>query len=388
MRTRFGSKQGAINEWHFAHDVGADCATGVESAIHRMGKQLIMDRKQMWVPSRVLQDKVFGPFDDLEHTNRWKQNISFEVQSEGLKFLTDCVEEKQIGSRRPDVFAKLDGRPIAIEVAYTHFCDEEKLQWLQEQNLTTLEINVEMPSDIQQQDILAELERRLFSPSHYSFWRVHAGDIEGQAYLVSEEHRLRESNAQEDANFVKALAVRRAEQKRKDDFKARIKDIELFTLKVGHDLTLRIARSQIRCTLKWFGDLRNVPERLKKATRDAAVKYGGKFNKGYYIWEYSVSEARVEGLYADIVAYMQNALLGDESIPITLEHKNESTCHPLPKVNDTTTKSPFYDLLSDVEREYFDERAAIMESDGGMPRLSAEKHAYDSVLRLRGRLQQ
>jgi len=42
-----------------------------------------------------------------------------------------------------------------------------------------------------------------------------------------------------------------------------------------------------------------------------------------------------------------------------------------------------YILLNDLEREYFEERAAIIEYDGKVPRKLAEKIAYECVLERR-----
>lgn len=38
-----------------------------------------------------------------------------------------------------------NGQPIAIEVAFTHVCDQDKIEWMSARNLTTLEIDIFIP---------------------------------------------------------------------------------------------------------------------------------------------------------------------------------------------------------------------------------------------------
>jgi len=374
------AKQGDIHAWHFAHDSGADCSNGVESSIHRMAKQLIVERKQLWVPNRIFKREVHGPFDEFTNRTIWKEQISIEVQPEGLKSLTDCLEEKQIDTRRPDILANLDGRPIAIEVAYTHFCDDEKLAWLKGRNLTTIEIDLEMPPDINQKDILGELENRLFASTSYTKWLVHASDAEANHWLDVEEKRIRESKEVADAEFEKILDKKRVERKRKDEFIDSVKEIEYENFKVDRDLTIHVARSRKRCTLKWFGKLTSVPDYLKQATRDAAIKYGGKFNKGYYVWEYYVSESRVEETYKKIVAFMEQSLETYRAITLNSDTKSVVISHDFSSTLLKRVPSPFDNLLESAEVEFFDERAGIIEFDGLHDRQEAEKLAYELVL--------
>lgn len=44
-------------------------------------------------------------------------------------------------------------------------------------------------------------------------------------------------------------------------------------------------------------------------------------------------------------------------------------------------------FLSDYEREIFEERAAIMEFDGGLDKISAEQKALNLILKQRSELQ-
>lgn len=378
------AKQGVINEWHFAHEAGADCASGVESALHKMAKQLIMERSQIWVPERSFHREVLGSHDDVEGGYCWKQSLSIEVCAEGLKTLTNCIEEKQIETRRPDVLAELDGYPIAIEIAHTHFCDEAKLDWLKARNLTTLEIDVGMSPDIEMADIRLVLEARLFSSSPHKTWLVHSGDANGCAQIDAAENHLRTFNADKDAAFLKEVERKRAEKKRKDDFKERIKDIDFWTCKINQDLTLRIAYSRMRCTLKWHGYSKSAPEALKQATFELAKKYGGIFNKTYMIWEFKTPENQADELYRKMITFMENALNSPRSA------QSPSFIPPIENQSGRTElqveKPPPLDEVglptfqNEAEEETFKERAAILEYENNLSRADAEKIAIKEFL--------
>jgi len=299
------AKQGNINEWHFAHETGSNCAKGYESAIHRMAKQMVMERAQVWVPERRFDREILGQRDDVDGGYSWKELLSSIVCTEGLKTLTYCKEEERVEERRPDLLASLEGRPIAIEIAYTHFCDETKLDWFKARNLTTLEIDVGMPPNIKLADIRLELEARLFSPSYHSTWLIHSGDANGFAQIEAAEKHLRALNADKDTAFLKAVERKRAEKKSKDNFKEKIKDIDCWAYRVNRDLTLQIAYSQIRCTLKWHGYIKSAPESLKQATLKLAHKYGGNFNSTYKIWEFRTPENQAEELYEKLIAFVK-----------------------------------------------------------------------------------
>lgn len=320
------AKQGDENEWHFAHKPGADCApgyAGYESAIHRMAKQMIMERAEVWVPERRFSKEILGPRDDVDGGYCWKESLSVVVCAEGLKALTSCIEEKKIETRRPDLLGSIEGQPIAIEIAYTHFCDEAKLDWLKARNLTTLEIDVGMSPDTEMSDIRPKLEARLFSSSPFTTWLVHSGDAKAYSQIDAAENHLRAFNSERDAAFLKEVERKRAEKKRKNDFKEHIKEIDFWTCKISHDLTLRIAYSQIRCTLKWHGYSKSAPETLKKVTQELAEKNGGTFNKTNFIWEFRTPENRAKKLYSEMIALAKKHL--EHIMLAPSAHSNSST---------------------------------------------------------------
>ena len=89
------AKQGKKNEWHFAHKAGADCSSGIESALHRMAKQMVLERSQIWVHEHSIHRQIHGSHDDVDGGYCWKESLKVEICASGLKTLSNCVEEKK-----------------------------------------------------------------------------------------------------------------------------------------------------------------------------------------------------------------------------------------------------------------------------------------------------
>ena len=364
------AKQGQIKEWHFAHARGADCVGAVESALHKMAKQLIMERQHLYVPQRTLTREATGLYDDVSNTYSWRKTLKASVQAGGLVALSNCVEEQRIDTRRPDIFAHLDGKQIAIEVAFTHFCDADKLEWLKKRNLTTLEIDIGLPPELPLAEICGVLEERLFATAAYTVWLHHAGDADALQSLEADEQQLRLQNAHTDKAFEEKVARNKADKRRKDEFKAKIRDIDAENIRLTSDLTLRIAYSEIRCTMKGHGYFPSLPNNFKQVITDSASHFGGHFNKAYNVWEFTPPPNKVISLYRDLVTDVKQRIA-------------ELNKPPEPPLRPSPPNEAHQRLQDENEREIFEEIAAIKEFEGGMPRHEAERAAFAEILRRR-----
>lgn len=363
------AKQGDVKEWHFAHAKGADCANAVESALHRMAKQLIMELQQVYVPGRLMERKAVGPYDEVDNIFRWQEILSAKVQTEGLVNLSDCKEEQKVDTRRPDILARIGDTAIAIEVAFTHFCDEEKLEWIKMRNLTTLEIDIGLPPETTLHEMRNALEERLFTSASSSVWLYHAGDENCTRLLDEQEQQLRLQHANADTAFEVKLVQKRANKKRKDEFKAQIRDIDSENIKLTRDLTLRIAYSKIRCTMKGHGYFAGTPDHLKQLILNTAKCFGGRYNKDYETWEFNRPPDQVITLYREIITHIEHQI--DE----LRKPKQAPTPSPSPE---RTRK-----FRDEGERETFEEHAAILEFEAGLPRNEAEQIAFVEILKRR-----
>lgn len=173
---------------HFAHERNSDCATGAECALHFAAKQLIDERKEIYLPQVVFQHRY-----TLDHPF-----LPVTLRFGNLTALTAVSLERQISLLRPDVIATaLDGEQVLIEVAVTHFVDPIKKERAIALGLAMVEFDL---SDLHRSDF-ASLSRRLFEPSNHAIWIFHPD-------VAREEHKL---HLREQTEFA---ARRKAEESR------------------------------------------------------------------------------------------------------------------------------------------------------------------------------
>lgn len=106
---------GTVKIHHFAHESGNNSIKCAETALHLLGKKIIIQDKMIPVLKNgtILFDKV------------------------------DFVEqEKDLGDIKPDLYAMYKGEPVAVEICVSHAVDEVKVFKIQKHKLTTFEIDL------------------------------------------------------------------------------------------------------------------------------------------------------------------------------------------------------------------------------------------------------
>ncbi|MGR4868211.1 competence protein CoiA family protein [Variovorax sp. LARHSF232] len=124
------ARQGDVREHHFAHSSNAQpCTSSYESDLHRFAKRVIVEAGGLVVPVNAAAARALGLGDDL-----------------GPRILLTCAgieEEVVVGDRRPDLLATTTaGVSVAIEIAYSSFCDFQKRQDYENLRLPVLEIDL------------------------------------------------------------------------------------------------------------------------------------------------------------------------------------------------------------------------------------------------------
>ncbi len=171
------ARQGEVREWHFAHSSGADCPGSGESALHLAAKQVLLDSKGMMLPGQhvqkeaVLLDGRRGTGDSIRH-DAWID-------------LPDIEAEKRIGVFRPDIAALVGHTLLAVEIAVTHFVDEEKRQLIVEHHIPAIEID------------LAQFERKTWTWE--SLTEVVIDGVERKSWLYQMDQTILEQEAYEKA---------------------------------------------------------------------------------------------------------------------------------------------------------------------------------------------
>lgn len=88
--------QGEIRDWHFRHNSNKNCNGGQETALHQLGKQILLDNNQITIP-------VYGIIN-----------------------YSNPIAEQEFYSTRPDVTAIFNEQNIYFEIAVSHFVEKDK----------------------------------------------------------------------------------------------------------------------------------------------------------------------------------------------------------------------------------------------------------------------
>lgn len=166
---RLVAKQGKIKDWHFAHESGAVCAGGLESALHKAAKQIIQEEQSLYVdvhdPIAAIQPRIYdllystniylnGVGSSKSHASLFYKFASKELVDKVMQTKSACsisnltltnvfTEVKARNSNLiPDITCTLDNKTFYIEIVVTHECDESKLEQLKQLKVPTIEINI------------------------------------------------------------------------------------------------------------------------------------------------------------------------------------------------------------------------------------------------------
>lgn len=171
------AKKGNIKIHHFAH-LNADCQTGQESALHLLAKDLFCKLKYFRLPVYRAESVVISKAMPVINI------ADFEVKKEVF-----------FNSFKPDVVLYKNGIPVLfVEMAVTHFVDQEKKDKIAQLGISCIEI------DLSKQDINSLMKHdRILSISAYWIYNKKAELScveEFEAKKQEEEKRLEQKRIQ------------------------------------------------------------------------------------------------------------------------------------------------------------------------------------------------
>jgi Zn ribbon nucleic-acid-binding protein len=118
------AKKGEVKAHHFAHYNAVDCGYQKETELHYRAKKILEEATYINVPRHNLNNE-----NQIE--------VSYqEFQYSGV------VSEKKLGFIVPDIILFQNDQMVLVEIAVTHFIDEEKQAKINEMKLPVLEINL------------------------------------------------------------------------------------------------------------------------------------------------------------------------------------------------------------------------------------------------------
>ncbi len=125
------ARQGEVRHHHFAHASNREpCESNHESLLHLYAKQLIIEAMGLVAPMTSVVAHFFGL--DAAQSDRTILQAVLPVSA-----------EVAVGAIRPDILlVTADGVQVAVEVAYSSFCDMVKVAEFERLNLPALEIDL------------------------------------------------------------------------------------------------------------------------------------------------------------------------------------------------------------------------------------------------------
>ena len=110
------ARKGKVRQHHFAHHEKSDCKGAWETLTHEKAKEVIIEEGYINVPKPDSIDLVPVHFETVE-------------------------PEVSIGSYRADVVGThKSGKRLVIEIAVTHSCESKKIQYFEEEKISSIEI--------------------------------------------------------------------------------------------------------------------------------------------------------------------------------------------------------------------------------------------------------
>lgn len=128
------ARQGEVREWHFAHASGAECEHAAEGALHLAAKQVLLESGGINLPERRHEETVCLPDGRNGKGEAYRPEAWVDFQS--------VEAEQSIATIRPDIVAVTGHTMLFIEIAVTHFIDDDKKRVLDELMVPTIEIDL------------------------------------------------------------------------------------------------------------------------------------------------------------------------------------------------------------------------------------------------------
>lgn len=158
------ARKGKKNIYHFAHHNGADCATGLQTALHMRAKEIIAEAKSIFIPGHSIK---------LPCRHR---GLEFDIIAPQKVMLDEVLLEHRLDNIIPDVVAKALGRDLLIEIRVSHAVEESKIYLIKQMNLSAIEVDL---SDLHAKEYDDEVLRERLIEQHVRKKWLHSPKIDG-----------------------------------------------------------------------------------------------------------------------------------------------------------------------------------------------------------------
>jgi hypothetical protein len=160
---------GRLRAHHFAHASNTDCIGGLETALHRLAKEMLPPKGALAIPELRV---------DVGRT-------SAVIQPASMFVYDDIRLEYRVSEVVPDIVLRRGRSALCVEIAVTHRCDEAKLGKLRAMEMPAIEIDLSPWAGLDEMpDIFALVSRDarrawLFHPDQSRALAALQAEIEG-----------------------------------------------------------------------------------------------------------------------------------------------------------------------------------------------------------------
>lgn len=218
LLARLGTKK----QPHFAHYKATDCdiASAQQTALHLLAKELIAEANGMYFPAVTVSRKEVFPFEDYQ-TREITQRLpmALEYRPAGFHRCSNVILEKKVSDIIPDIILVQGEQRVLVEVAVTHFIDEEKQKKIVGLGLPVLEVDL---SDLKTDQLnREEIRKRLLDTPEQKEWKFLPSSPARQAvfaqyaalYKKAEQDLEAEAVRQEQKEYERAQRQEYAQRK-------------------------------------------------------------------------------------------------------------------------------------------------------------------------------
>lgn len=173
---------GKLRVHHFSHNVKTSCEGAVESALHQFAKEVFSRHTSVRVPEKIT---YVGSHSALV-------TETLDVPYIGV------VTERPLGEIVPDVTLERAGdKPsLLVEVAVTHFADEDKCAKPESLGYPCIEVDLQDMASLEEFDQEA-VEKALVSEDDRKIWLFHPLEAQTRAQLEADLQEDEEKRARE-----------------------------------------------------------------------------------------------------------------------------------------------------------------------------------------------
>jgi hypothetical protein len=129
------ARKGARKAHHFAHHGASACDGGIETVLHRLGKELLTELQWIALPEFRFQ----APLSSSDGVIRRFDRPVFPARRVRI---TRVLLETPVAGVVPDVVLESGSRKLLVEICVTHAVDRAKLRKVRRANLSMLEIRL------------------------------------------------------------------------------------------------------------------------------------------------------------------------------------------------------------------------------------------------------